>query len=253
MNLHVNGESKTAWYQESFGNDYLLVYKHRDLQGAYHEVKKMMDWLHIPQGAEVLDLCCGMGRHSMALSEFGYKVTGVDLSEVLLSDAISRDTGKQVKWLRGDMREVPLEHTFDAVVNLFTSFGYFDEDEENEKVFYEMNRLLKANGKFIVDFLNPIHVKTHLVPSSERSEDGNLIRESRRIEDGCVRKRITISQEGAPDREYLEQVKLYERAAFEAMLGKAGLHIDHVYGGYDGQAYDAEASSRMIFVGHKEG
>ncbi len=84
-------------------------------------------------------------------------------------------------------------------------------------------------------------------------EDDLFIREARAIEDGCVRKRIVISQEGEPDRHYLEQVKLYERTAFEAMLQKAGLHIDHVYGGYDGQAYDADASSRLIFVGHKEG
>ncbi|WP_205516176.1 class I SAM-dependent methyltransferase [Paenibacillus sp. SYP-B3998] len=242
-----------AWYQESFGNDYLVVYKHRDLQGAYHEVKKMMDWLDLPQGVEVLDLCCGMGRHSMALAEFGYEVTGVDLSEVLLDEAVKQDVNKQVKWLRGDMRDVPLEQPYDAVVNLFTSFGYFDEDEQNEKVFHEIHRLLKANGRFIIDFLNPVYVKANLVPQSERSEEGLLIRESRSIEDGCVRKRIVISQEDGPDRHYLEQVKLYERASFETMLRKAGLHIDDVFGGYDGQSYDAQTSSRMIFVGHKEG
>jgi ubiquinone/menaquinone biosynthesis C-methylase UbiE len=242
-----------AWYQKSFGNDYLIVYKHRDLQGAYHEVKKMMDWLGLKQGAEVLDLCCGMGRHSMALAEFGYQVTGVDLSEVLLNEAVKLDLDRQVTWLRGDMREVPLERQFDAIVNLFTSFGYFDEDEQNEKVLHEMYRLLKEGGRFIIDFLNPVYVQTNLVPQSERTEEDLRIREARAIEDGCVRKQIVISQQGAPDRHYLEQVKLYDRTAFEAMLQKAGLHIDNVYGGYDGQAYEAEASSRLIFVGHKEG
>lgn len=242
-----------AWYQESFGNDYLIVYKHRDLQGAYHEVKKMMDWLGLKQGAEVLDLCCGMGRHSMALAEFGYDVTGVDLSEVLLNEAVKLDAGKQVTWLRGDMREVPLDRQYDAVVNLFTSFGYFDEDEQNEKVLHEIHRLLKEGGRFIIDFLNPVYVQSNLVSQSERTEKDLLIREARTIEDGCVRKRIVISQKGTADRHYLEQVKLYDRMAFEAMLLNAGLHIDHVYGEYDGQAYDAEASSRLIFVGHKEG
>ncbi|NOV04028.1 class I SAM-dependent methyltransferase [Paenibacillus planticolens] len=242
-----------AWYQESFGNDYLLVYKHRDMQGAYHEVKKMMDWLELKQGAEVLDLCCGMGRHSMALADFGYEVTGVDLSEVLLNEAIQLDKQKRVTWVRGDMREVPLQRQFDAVVNLFTSFGYFDEDEQNEVVFHEMNRLLKKGGRFIIDFLNPVYIRAHLVPQSQRMEGDIHIRETRTIEDGCVRKRIVISEEGAPGRQYLEQVKLYDRPAFEAMLQKAGLHIDHVYGGYDGQAYEADVSGRMIFVGHKEG
>ncbi|GGA17173.1 methyltransferase [Paenibacillus marchantiophytorum] len=242
-----------AWYQESFGNDYLIVYKHRDLQGAYHEVKKMIDWLGLNQGAEVLDLCCGMGRHSMALAEFGYEVTGVDLSEVLLHEAVKLDKDKQVTWLRGDMREVPLDQPFDAVVNLFSSFGYFDEDEQNEQVLHEVHRLLKEGGRFIIDFLNPVYTQANLVPQSERVEDGMRILEMRAIEEGCVRKRIVITDKDTPQRKYLEQIKLYDRTAFEAMLQKAGLHIDHVYGGYDGQAYEADASSRMIFVGHKEG
>ena len=189
-----------AWYQKSFGNDYLIVYKHRDLQGAYHEVKKMIDWLGLKQAAEVLDLCCGMGRHSMALAEFGYDVTGVDLSEVLLNEAVKLDEGKQVTWLRGDMREVPLDRQYDAVVNLFTSFGYFDEDEQNEKVLHEIHRLLKEGGRFIIDFLNPVYVQTNLVPQSERMEEDLLIREARAIEDGFVRKRIVISQQGGPER-----------------------------------------------------
>ncbi|OCT14892.1 SAM-dependent methyltransferase [Paenibacillus pectinilyticus] len=242
-----------AWYQESFGNDYLLVYKHRDMQGAYHEVKKMISWLELEQGAQILDLCCGMGRHSMALSECGYVVTGVDLSEVLLKEAMKLDADGQVTWINGDMRHVPLSKSFDAVVNLFTSFGYFDEDEQNEKVLHEMHRLLKKEGRFIIDFLNPVYVKANLVSLSERQEDDLTIRETRVIEDGCVRKRIMISQPGEPDRHYLEQVKLYERSEFEAMLQKAGLHIDHVFGDYEGQAYKQDISSRLIFVGHKEG
>jgi ubiquinone/menaquinone biosynthesis C-methylase UbiE len=242
-----------AWYQKSFGNDYLLVYKHRDLQGAYHEVKKMIDWLHLPQGAEVLDLCCGMGRHSMALTEFGYRVTGVDLSEVLLTEAKKRDEGHQVQWHRGDMREVPLKATFQAVVNLFTSFGYFDEDWENERVLLEINRLLEPGGKFIIDYMNPAYVKANLVPASERLVDGLQIRETRRIEDGFVRKHIVISEPGEPDRDYAEQVKLYDQASFKGMLEHAGLQVDDIFGGYDGHAYEAEHSPRMIFLGHKEG
>lgn len=242
-----------AWFQESFGNDYLLVYKHRNLQGAYHEVKRMIEWLELPQGAEVLDLCCGMGRHSMALTEFGYRVTGMDLSEVLLQEARKLDLGNTVEWIHGDMREVPLEREFDAVVNLFTSFGYFDDDRENERVLKEINRLLKPGGKFIIDFLNPGYVRSHLVPLSKRSEDGFSIEEARSIEDGFVRKRIVISQGQFPERKYIEQVKLYERASFEAMLRKSGLSLDQVFGGYDAQPHDPLESPRMIFLGHKEG
>ncbi|TVY12038.1 class I SAM-dependent methyltransferase [Paenibacillus cremeus] len=243
----------TEWYKKSFGNDYLLVYKHRDLQGAYDEVRRMMEWLELPEGAEVLDLCCGMGRHSMALTSFGFTVTGVDLSEVLLAEARKLDAQEEVTWIQGDMREVPLQYSFDAVVNLFTSFGYFDVESDNERVLREMHRLLKPGGRFIVDFLNPDYVKARLVPQSERVEGPLRIEERRRIEDGFVRKTILIQEEGSASepRQYEEQVKLLSQETFLGMLDRAGLSVDAVYGGYDASAYDPASSLRMIFVGRR--
>ncbi|ULL17905.1 class I SAM-dependent methyltransferase [Paenibacillus sp. H1-7] len=240
------------WYRKSFGDDYLLVYKHRDMQGAYDEVKRMIEWLQLSPGADVLDLCCGMGRHSMALNDFGYNVTGIDLSEVLLSEARKLDGQHLVCFLQGDMREVPLEGPYDAVVNLFTSFGYFEDDEQNVKVLKEIHRLLKVQGKFIIDFLNPEYVISHLVPFSTRDEDGITIEESRRIEDGFVRKSIVV-KEGAEERTYMEQVKLFDLKRFQEMLRASNLEIDHVYGDYNASEYDRELSKRMIFVGHRKG
>ncbi|TDF97590.1 class I SAM-dependent methyltransferase [Paenibacillus piri] len=244
----------SEWYKKSFGDDYLLVYRHRNMEGAYNEVKKMIEWLRLPAGAEVLDLCCGMGRHSMALTDFGYKVTGVDLSDVLLREAKRLDTEGKVRWLQGDMRQVPLDGTYDAVVNLFTSFGYFDEDEENERVLREVSRLLTPEqGQFIIDFLNPGQVAAHLVPFSSRVEGGCTIEESRKIEDGFVRKTIVIREAELPDRTYSEQVKLFSREAFISMLDRAGLETLHVYGGYDASSYNQAESKRMIFVGRRKG
>lgn len=96
----------SEWYETSFGEDYLIVYRHRDFGGARHEVETMIGWLDLPRGARVLDLCCGMGRHSLALSEAGYEVTGVDLSEALLREARSQVGAEAVTWLRSDMREL---------------------------------------------------------------------------------------------------------------------------------------------------
>lgn len=163
----------TEWYEKSFGEDYLVVYKHRDFGGARKEVERMISWLGLPPGSKVLDLCCGMGRHSLALAEAGYEVTGVDLSEVLLREARSQKGAEQVTWLRSDMRDLPLTGGFDAVVNLFTSFGYFEEDEEQVKVLREIYRMLKPGGKFVIDYLNPAYVIRHLVPHSTR-EDGKI-------------------------------------------------------------------------------
>lgn len=242
----------TDWYKESFGKDYLTVYKHRDTDGASYEVKKMMDWMQVPKESKILDLCCGMGRHSMALLEFGYRVTGVDLSSILLSEAKKNDKNSQVEWILSDMRAVPLEQSFDAIVNLFTSFGYFHSDQENQKVLHEIQRLLKPNGQFIIDFLNPVYITNNLVPASKREEEGLVIREERFLEDGCVYKHILISQDGTPDRKYVEQIKLYDKRMMLDMIARANLVIDHVYGSYEGQPYDENLSPRMIFLGRNK-
>lgn len=241
------------WFEESFGQDYLLVYKHRDFQGARHEVQRMVGWLGLEPGAEVLDLCCGMGRHSLALAEQGYQVTGMDLSQVLLNEAIKKDESSHVRWIRGDMREVPLDCQFDAVVNLFTSFGYFDEEQDNLKVIGEIARLLKPDGCFLMDYLNGGYVKKNLIPYSERMEENIRIKEKRVIEDSFVRKTIHLEEPGRTDRTYREQVRLYSLEDFQNMFNQAGLALDHVYGNYEAGPYEAEISPRLIMIGRKAG
>ncbi|WP_340011165.1 class I SAM-dependent methyltransferase [Paenibacillus sp. FSL H7-0690] len=240
----------TEWYEKSFGEDYLVVYKHRDFGGARKEVERMISWLGLPPGSKVLDLCCGMGRHSLALAEAGYEVTGVDLSEVLLREARSQKGAEQVTWLRSDMRDLPLIGGFDAVVNLFTSFGYFEEDEEQVKVLREIYRMLKPGGKFVIDYLNPAYVIRHLVPHSTREDGKNLIDESRRIEDGYVKKDIILtSKNDSTPRQYHERVKLYSLEKFSGMIEEAGLQLEAVHGSYEDEVYNAESSTRMIFSG----
>ncbi|MEX1028662.1 MAG: class I SAM-dependent methyltransferase [Paenibacillaceae bacterium] len=240
------------WYKQSFGEDYLLVYKHRDFAGAYREVEAMARWLQLPAGAEVFDLCCGMGRHSLALTDLGYQVTGMDLSEVLLHEARKADANKAVRFVHGDMRAVPLNEAFDAVVNLFTSFGYFDEMAENAQVLHEIERLLKPGGRFLIDYLNPEAVRSKLVPHSERQEGDITIRENRRIENGSVKKDIVMTEPTKEERRYSEQVKLYELPDFIHMLSATSLEISEVYGDYTGSVYDPTTSARLIMVGSRK-
>ncbi|KIL40620.1 SAM-dependent methyltransferase [Gordoniibacillus kamchatkensis] len=248
-----HGTQSAAWYKQSFGADYLTIYKHRDCNHAKQEVRQMIDWLRLPPGARVLDLCCGMGRHSFTLAEFGYDVTGLDLSEVLLSEAKEQDSSSSVRWLQGDMRHVPLPCVrFDAVVNLFTSFGYFDDDKENRKVLLEIERLLQPGGKWIVDFLNPYAVVSGLVPHSERREGNMIIREARYVKNGMVYKQITVLEDGRDTRTYTEQVKLYKLPDFEQMLKGSSLVVKQLYGDYQGSSYNAATSPRMIMVGEKK-
>lgn len=243
----------TEWYEKSFGEDYLMVYKHRDMQEARDEIGRMIGWLDLEPGASVFDLCCGMGRHSLALADLGFRVTGMDLSEALLREAKRRDTEGRIDWLQGDMREVPADGGYDAVVNWFTSFGYFSDDRENTKVLGEISRLLVPGGRFLIDYLNAEHVALNLVPHSVREEAGLIIDERRTIEDGYVRKQITISESGRRDRSYMEQVKLYRLEDFDLMCKEAGLMIQQVYGDYQGADYDEKTSPRLIMIGRKAG
>jgi ubiquinone/menaquinone biosynthesis C-methylase UbiE len=242
-----------SWYEQSFGVDYLTIYNHRNVEQAGREVAQMMQWLRLPNQAKVLDLCCGMGRHSISLASLGFDVTGFDLSKVLLAEAGAKDTASTVHWIQGDMRSLPFpKHAYDAVVNLFTSFGYFDQDEENRKVLLEMDKVLKPRGKWIIDYLNPNVVVSRLIHESERKENSLTIREVRTLENGMVKKQIAVCEEEGSSRHYVEQVKLYTFSDFKRMLQDTSLVVDQAYGDYLGSGYVATSSPRMILVGHKQ-
>ncbi|MFC4076098.1 methyltransferase domain-containing protein [Salinithrix halophila] len=237
------------WYEESFGEDYMLVYRHRNRVNADREIREAARWIGLGEGDEVLDLCCGTGRHSISLSKLGCRVTGIDLSRVLLDEAVLSSEGLDIRYVRGDMRDLPFpDGSFDAVVNLFTSFGYFVEDAENGKVLSEIRRVTRPKGRFLIDFLNRETVKKTLVPESERIEEGIRIREERWIDGEFVRKKITLSDEKR-DRTYQERVKMYTRSQMEAMMESAGLWVERVKGDFDGNPYSEMESPRMIFTG----
>ena len=240
-----------AWFERSFREDYLLVYQHRDETSADQEITNLLNHLPIRQTGRILDLCCGSGRHSRAFARRGYEVVGVDLSPVLLS--LAKEQNDRLHFYQYDMRDIPFDNEFDVVVNLFTSFGYFNTDEENAKVIRNMARALKQGGEVLIDYLNPAYVQANLVPHSEREMDGLSIEESRFIENGYVKKRITVRDaELSNPREYMEQVRLYEQDDMIRMLKEAGVHQIQVFGDYTFQAYKGEASPRMIFFGMKE-
>lgn len=236
------------WYAHSFGADYLIVYKHRDLEKAKAEVAAMSRWLHLQPGAQLFDLCCGMGRHAISLAELGYQVTGLDLSQALLAEAKKLHGAEQVRWVCGDMREVAFANKFDAVVNLFTSFGYFESDAENKRVLAHIRAALKPGGKWLLDFLHAEYVVEQLVPVSEREQDGYAICETRTIEAGSVVKHIALTRPDGTKAEYWERVKLYDLAWFEQACAEVGLTIEAVYGDYD-QSGVGPDSPRLILMG----
>lgn len=138
-------------------------------------------------------------------------------------------------------------------MNLFTSFGYFTDDAENQKVLDEIARVTRPDGPFLIDFLNREYVKNNLVPESQREEENGMkITEERWIEGDFVRKKIMVTDAKGP-REYHERVKMYSREQMMEMMETAGLLVKEVRGDFTGSAYDQETSPRMIFTGRVMG
>lgn len=237
-----------SWFVKSFQEDYSTLYQHRDEESARKEIDGLLQKLSLPKTGRVLDFCCGDGRHTRALARHGYEVVGFDLSEYLLEQAHQKTKDKNITYYRYDMREIPFDSEFDIVFNLFTSFGYFPDDAENEKVLHRMAQALRPDGHFVIDYLNPLYIEEHLVPESSREVENKHIVERRKIENGFVVKEINIT-ENDQTRQFWERVRLYSLEEMKAMLSRAGMEVESVYGDYDFRAYSKEGK-RMIIYGH---
>ena len=237
----------TEWFEQWFGEEYLHVYPHRDDEDALRVVGLLEREGVAAAGERVLDLACGPGRHVAALGRRGARVVGLDLSRALLFAARRRGAGPLV---RGDMRRLPFRPAaFDVVLNLFTSFGYFASDGEHEMVVREVARVLRPGGRFVLDFLNAPAVRSGLVPRDERQNGrGSVVQERRISDDGrFVMKSIHVSDDS---RTFTERVRLFERAALEAMLQAQGIRAERAAGDYDGSPHGPE-SPRLILIGRR--
>ena len=240
------------WYEDWFDSDaYELVYHQRDLSDARRLADLIERTVRPASGATILDVGCGRGRHSRILAARGYAVTGVDLSERALATARRRaeEEGLDVRFQQADMRDLPFEAAFDGVVNLFTTFGYFEEEEDHARAIREMAQALKPNGWLVQDFLNAPYALAHLVSKDEREVDGIRIAQRRWEEEGRLNKEITLRRNGDAHT-FTESVRLLTLADFERMYHMAGLGLDARFGDYDGGAH-TPTSPRLILVARK--
>ena len=232
------------WFESWFGEEYVALYPHRDAADAEAAVGLIEQYVPPNPRASVLDLACGGGRHARLLSQ-QWRTTGLDLSPVLLKHA--RRQAPDAHFVRGDMRVLPFaDHSFDVVVNLFTSFGYFADDRSHQRVIGEVARVTKRAGMFALDFLNTEHIRDTLVPYDERNIGGRIVEQRREIsEDGrYVIKRICIRDQS---REYTERVRLFDKNELTAMMEESGFRIDHVFGNYSADVLTDDSPRVIIF------
>lgn len=233
-----------AWYKEWFNEDYLALYPHRDEAEAEACVDLMRRVLPWEDGWRALDVACGAGRHARALVAAGAWTVGVDLSRTLLDVAREVTTAELV---RADMRALPVRPaSMDLVVNLFTSFGYFERDAEHRDALAEMCAALRRGGWFVIDYLNAPHVVATLVPV-ERARLGETDAQVTRVlEEGGRRVVKTIVT--SDGRRFRERVRLFTPDELTALLGECGVDVVHRFGTYDGDPLGAE-SPRAILMG----
>ncbi len=239
------GSEEADWFEEWFGEDYLRIYQHRDETEAEHVVELIARVLDGSDIRSVLDLGCGAGRHSRALCERWWTV-GLDLSAALLR--IARREMPSDPYVRADMRELPFApRSFDLVVNLFTSFGYFEDDRENERVLVCVAATLREGGTLVIDFLNASEVRTDLVPYDERVENGITIEQTRTIspDDRFVEKTIRLRE---PGKEYFERVRLLTAKDLQQMLESAGFAIVRRIGDYGGAEWSEHSPRTILFA-----
>ena len=242
------------WYERSFGREYLELYAHRDLDEARADIRAIIKLVAPSKDTAILDLGCGAGRHLIALQEMGFtKLVGLDLSSELLKEARAALKRNSVELICGDMREIPYANRFGTVLSLFTTFGYFEKDTENEAVLRAVARSMTSGGAFLMDYLNRDHVIDNLDPEDERTLEGKRVVHRRWLSDNGqrVEKATIIISETGGEAEFHESVRLYTRDDVSSMLKKAGLTCLRHYGSLEGEDFGQE-SKRLIIVARKE-
>jgi SAM-dependent methyltransferase len=251
------------WYKKWFNTaDYLELYDHRNSTDAKKIVSLINRTIKLPKGSKLLDLACGNGRHSVFFAEKGYDVLGIDLSPYLISEAKKKLRSeylrfkKNLKFDIGDMRNLSRKNEFDLVVNLFSSFGYFEEESQNRSVINSISRSLKKDGYFFFDFLNSEYLRRNLAVFDAQKRNRNIIIQVREITGKFVKKDILIirNKPGSkyPElRRFHEKVRLYTLAELRQIFRSNRLKIVKLFGDYSGKPFRKNSSGRLIILAQK--
>lgn len=234
------------WFSSWFNTPYYhTLYKHRNDKDAQLFMQNITKHLQLPKSAHIADLPCGKGRHSIFLNSLGYTVTGGDLSEnsIKYAKKFENETLSFEVW---DMRKT-LENKYDAVFNLFTSFGYFDDDNEDLQVLKAMKTGLKTDGILVVDFLNVIKTENQLVKEEIKTIDGIDFHIQREIKNGFILKHINFFADGK-NHSYTEKVKFLSIDKMKSYFNTVGLKIINIFGDYNLNSFDELNSNRLILV-----
>lgn len=237
------------WFENWFDTDYYhLLYRHRDDEEAHHFIDALLAHLNPQPGQKALDLACGRGRHSVYLNSKHIDVTGVDLSKSSIAFA-KKHENETLHFEVQDMRKSMGQNKYDYIFNLFTSFGYFENSDDDVLVLKNIYAALKPGGIFIFDFLNTNLVKNAQGTHTKLILDGVEFEITKEISQNNVIKHIHINDRGTQV-DFHEKVKLIEVDWFKQAFEKTGFTIQSIFGNYKLQPYN-EKSERLIILAKK--
>jgi SAM-dependent methyltransferase len=243
-------KNKLCWFETWFDSVYYhILYKNRDNQEAELFIDNLIDYLQPSSNAKFLDMGCGRGRHSVYLNKKGYDVTGLDLSTQNIAFAKTFEN-KKLHFFEHDMRRNFKSEKFDFVLNLFTSFGYFANANEDIEAILAMSNSLKPKGKLVLDFFNAQVVVTNSNLQEQKTIDNIEFEINKKIDKPFVVKTIKIKHQ-RNTHQFEEKVKLISLDEFENYFAQAGLTIIDIKGNYHLDSFDAEHSDRLILIAEK--
>lgn len=234
------------WFASWFDTPYYhILYKERNYREAQVFMDNLTHYLNLPEKAKVLDLACGKGRHSIYLNQLGYEVVGADLSENSIAEA-NKNSTETLHFQVHDMRDV-FEDKFDAIFNLFTSFGYFENDEDNLTTLKAMKESLTEYGFAVIDFMNVNQVINNIVPEEIKTVNEIDFHIKRYVADGHIYKEIDFEDQGEKYH-FTEKVKALTLQDFEVLMEEAGIFLLDIFGDYKLKKFHKTDSERLIMI-----
>ena len=236
----------TTWFSSWFDTPfYHILYKDRNDTEAHAFMDTLTNYLNIPEGGTILDLACGKGRHALYLNKIGYDVIGVDLSENSINYAKQFENHK----LNFEVHDMctPYHKRFDAVFNLFTSFGYFEDETDNLKTIKSIKAELNEYGFGVIDFMNSEFIIDNLVPEEVKTVDNIDFHLKRYVEDGYIIKDITFTVDNEVYN-FQERVRGLTLADFKLLFKQAGVHLLEIFGDYKLSKFSTKTSKRLVMV-----
>ncbi len=242
----ISDSKSENWYSSWFDTPYYhILYKDRNYREAQIFMDNLTHYLNLPEKAKVLDLACGKGRHSIYLNQLGFDVIGADLSENSIAEA-NKNANATLHFVVHDKRQ-PFEEKFDAIFNLFTSFGYFENHEDDIKTLLAIKESLSEYGFAVIDFMNSQHVIDHLIPEEIKEVDGIVFNIKRYAIDGFIIKEIDFEDKGEKYH-FTEKVRAYTLDDFQNMMNETGIYLLDTFGDYKLKKYHKNTSERLIMI-----